>query len=132
MGVIFWFSSRTADESNSQSSAILEFLIKLFGDGAFTDFIVRKCAHCLEFTGLSLLFSAAFCFTRGNANPIYAIACTSAYAVTDEVHQLFVEGRSCQVSDWVIDTCGGLIGAASFLIILFIIKKVIDRSAKEL
>ena len=36
----------------------------------------------------------------------------SLYAATDEFHQLFVEGRSCQLTDWGIDTCGVIAGAA--------------------
>lgn len=124
MGLIFYFSSRTADESAEQSGMILEFVTKIFGDGAVTNFIVRKSAHCLEFTGLALLFNIALCIQRsGKIMPLGAIAFTSLYAVTDEIHQLFVEGRSCQISDWAIDTAGAVLGTIAFLIIYFAIIK---------
>ena len=37
---------------------------------------------------------------------------TTAYAGTDELHQLFVPGRSGQVSDVLLDSAGALIGLA--------------------
>jgi VanZ family protein len=38
-----------------------------------------------------------------------------AYAVTDEVHQLFVSGRSGEVRDILIDTIAGALGIALYL-----------------
>lgn len=130
MGVIFWLSSRTAEESDAQSSAIVELITRLFGDGAVTSFIVRKSAHFLEFTGLCLLFNIALHQTKKKPLPILSIALTSAYAITDEVHQLFIEGRSCQFSDWLIDSCGAILGAAAFMLILHFIRKHYEKKVK--
>ena len=55
MAVIFWLSSRTADESAAQSGVIVEWIIKHFGDNGVTDFIVRKSAHFCEYIGLCFL-----------------------------------------------------------------------------
>lgn len=130
MGIIFWLSSRTADESAAQSGAILQWLIHIFGDNLFTDFIVRKLAHCLEFTGLCVLFNLAFYQTRKKTMLLISIACTSLYAATDEFHQLFVEGRSCQFTDWIIDSCGAILGAIGFLILYKIICRIVQKNAK--
>lgn len=127
MAVIFWLSSRTAEESSAQSGAILDFLIDIFGENVFTVFIVRKSAHCLEFTGLSLLFNISLYFTKDRPMYLYATAFTSLYAVTDELHQLFVEGRSCQLGDWAIDTGGAVLGTIGFLVIFHIFKYVHNR-----
>lgn len=123
MGVIFWLSSRTATESSEQSGVIVEFLRKIFGDNVLTDFVVRKSAHCLEFTGLSFLFNLSLYVTKNKPSFVFAVMLTSIYAATDEFHQLFVEGRSCQITDWAIDTAGAILGALGFLVILSIIKK---------
>lgn len=123
MGVIFWLSSRTATESSAQSEIIVEILKRIFGDNVFTDFIVRKSAHCLEFTGLSFLFNLSLYVTKNNPSYFFAVILTSIYAATDEFHQLFVEGRSCQITDWAIDTAGAILGALGFFVILLIIKK---------
>ncbi len=120
MGVIFWLSSRTADESSQQSDEILKLLISIFGDNIFTTFIVRKSAHFLEYTGLCFLFNISLFATKRRPLYIYAVLFTSLYAVTDEVHQLFVEGRACKVTDWAIDTSGAILGAVVFAVIYLI------------
>lgn len=131
MGVIFYFSSRTAEESASQSSWLLEFITSIFGNNGFSDFIVRKSAHFLEFTGLCVLFNSSFYFTKEKKQVLLSIVCTSLYAATDEIHQLFVEGRSCELRDWAIDTAGAITGAIGFLIVYYIIKFIIDKKQKK-
>lgn len=138
MGVIFWMSSHTAIESSKQSDGILLMLIKLFGDKADqfynalkfigdATFLIRKSAHLLEFTGLCFLFNIAWLQTKKKRMVIVSTICTSAYAITDELHQLFVEGRSCELRDWAIDTLGAFIGAIGFIAIYSIIKGIIKN-----
>jgi VanZ family protein len=127
MAVIFWLSSRTADESALQSGAVLEWLINHFGDNIFTDFIVRKLAHFLEFTGLCLLFNIALYQTKKRKMLIPATVFTSFYAITDEVHQLFVDGRSCQFSDWAIDTAGAILGTIAFAVLFAIANRLLSK-----
>lgn len=132
MSLIFYFSSRTADESSAQSGFFVELFRRLLPSSAVTDFIVRKAAHFLEFTGLSLLFSLALYNQTGSLKTPFAIAFTSIYAATDEIHQIFVAGRACRISDWGIDTAGAVLGAALFIVIIKIIciarTKPIDRN----
>ncbi len=129
MCAIFYFSSRTATESTVQSSAVLEFFKRIFGESFITktDLIVRKCAHFLEFTGLGLLFALALFAQLSKPKTALAILFTSLYAITDEVHQIFVEGRACRVYDWAIDTAGAALGAFAFLIFFMIIRKIINK-----
>lgn len=130
MGIIFWLSGRTADESASQSSSVLQWLTNLFGDNIFTEFIVRKAAHCLEFTGLCVLVNLAFLQTYKKLMSLPSVLFTSLYAATDEIHQLFVEGRSCQLTDWMIDTLGAVIGAVSFILLYQFFKHIMTKKAK--
>ena len=131
MGVIFWFSSRTATESTGQSNVFVEWLESLFGKNEIWVFIVRKSAHCLEFTGLAVLLSLALYFTRGKISYIISLLIASAYAVTDEVHQTFVEGRSCELRDWAIDTVGALLGIIGFYVLYKIIQAIINKKRKQ-
>ena len=73
------------------------------------------------------MFNVALYYTRGKVSPILSTILTSLYAVTDEVHQIFVEGRSCELRDWAIDTAGALIGTIGFLTIYAIIKKAVQK-----
>ena len=45
------------------------------------------------------------------------------YAVSDEIHQGFVDGRTPKVLDVGIDTLGGLAGAGFILIIWLIVRR---------
>ena len=40
----------------------------------------------------------------------------SAFGVLDELHQLFIPGRSAEVSDWMMDTTGSATGIVGFML----------------
>lgn len=46
-----------------------------------------------------------------------------AYGCTDEYHQRFVEGRSCDAMDLIADTLGGLIGGSVYVLIVKILNR---------
>ena len=127
MGAIFYFSSRPATQSAGQSSVVTLFLQRLFHTEAITEHMVRKAAHFTEFTGLGFLTNSAVYFTKHKRNLAIGIAIGSAYAATDEIHQIFVDGRSCQFTDWALDTLGVITGALIFLILHLIIRKIIEH-----
>lgn len=132
MGVIFWLSARSAKESAMQSSILLDWIRSVFGDGAVTDFIVRKCAHLLEFTGLCFLFNIALYFTKNKPCVFLSVLFTSLYAVTDELHQHFVPGRSCELRDWAIDSAGAILGTIMFAVFLLVFSQFKKNRAKKI
>jgi VanZ family protein len=69
------------------------------------DTILRKLAHLAEYAVLGVLLDRAL-----RRQLVVAVALASLYAVTDEVHQLFVEGRHGSPIDAGIDTLGALLG----------------------
>jgi VanZ family protein len=68
------------------------------------DLVLRKLAHLAEYALLGLLLA------RWVRRPGVALTLAAAYAVTDEVHQTFVEGRHGAPLDVGIDTLGALAG----------------------
>lgn len=56
--------------------------------------------------------------------PAMACALSSVYGVTDEFHQIFTPGRSCDPVDWAVDTVAAAIGA---LICYFVLKALRKR-----
>ena len=127
MGLIFFFSAQSADESAMQSNFILDFLNKIFKNAELTDFIVRKTAHFSEFALLCFLFNWSFYFTKGKTQRLLSLGLTSLYAASDELHQMLSEGRACQLRDWAIDTAGAAFGLLAFFILLLIIQKINSR-----
>ena len=71
------------------------------------DLVLRKCAHMTEYAILAVLL------LRATGAASWAFALTVAYAVTDEVHQLFVRGRHGSPVDVAIDALGALAGLAA-------------------
>ncbi len=91
-GVIFAFSS-----------------VPSLGTGLGTwDLVLRKLAHVSEYAILGLLLA------RAVRRPGVALALAAGYAVTDEVHQTFVEGRHGAPLDVGIDTLGALVGVCAW------------------
>lgn len=142
MGIIFSFSSDNSIASTEKSDSVIiktvEFFLGRSLDEAeretWTDYLVfpvRKGAHfflyfvlgilmislCQEFFGIiyyRVLFLAVFL--------------SFLYACSDEIHQLFVAGRSGQFIDVVLDTFGSIVG---ILVYQFIYNKVKRRKKYE-
>ena len=116
MIIIFVFSNQPAVISDGNSQTIIKIFRALginlngfFGDLA--DFAVRKSAHFLEYLFFSLLIYNACRETYSISKSIFiALGLVFFYAGTDEIHQLFVQGRTGRFRDVLIDTSGGATG----------------------
>lgn len=144
---IFNMSAETAEESSNTSGGLTLAVIKLFYPD-FDEFaverqqqisnifsiIVRKSAHFSIYTALGMSLCAGM-HTYKNLNKrlkiLLPIIISAAYAVTDEVHQLFVSGRSCEINDMLIDTSGATLGAFAVLLIVIIAKKIIKNKESK-
>ena len=91
---------------------------------------VRKAAHAIEYIplGFSLcgfflcLLSEKSASTRKCA--LLALLCVVLYAASDELHQLFVDGRSCQATDVAIDTVGTMVGILLLLCLSTLFRRI--------
>jgi VanZ family protein len=72
------------------------------------DLLLRKLAHAVEFAILGALL------LRALAREAPALALGVAYAVSDEVHQMFVSGRRGSAWDVLIDAAGVALGVAAW------------------
>lgn len=127
---IFTMSSFGSDSSNAQSSQIIQVLHQVFPnlssrtsglDASTLAFIVRKTAHFTEYAILGILFYFFYSQTLPQKNGlqlfVLAILSSFLYACTDEIHQLFVPGRSGQFTDVLVDTLGAFCGCLLLLAI---------------
>ena len=130
MGVIFMFSAQVSDESKSSSnkvtSAVVNTVISIKKENISEEkrqkiiedktFIVRKSAHFTEYFILGLIL-ILYLQTKEKLTTKYiilAIIFCVLYATSDEIHQLFVDGRSCKIIDILIDTCGSSLAIIGF------------------
>lgn len=120
MAIIFAFSAQSGEASQAVSDDLTTFL----GLPLSVVRLIRKSAHFLEFTGLAVLVYNALYRTCGTAKPLISFALTAAYAATDEIHQLFVEGRACRLFDLFVDSCGAATGIAVLSLLILIYKKL--------
>lgn len=124
---IFLMSSANGETSSAMSNSLLMRIIELTGLDISSHFI-RKAAHFSEFAALSFLLSnAVFATFNTKKSTLIAFPLACLYAVTDELHQLFSDGRACSVKDMLIDSSGALLGAIIFSLIILIYIKNIER-----
>lgn len=135
MGLIFFFSSQPAGDSKELSTGVTEVILSVVeavapdSDLFVENFhhLVRKNAHFLIYFVLGMLVVRAFRFSgiRGKKGIVLALALCVVYAISDELHQLFVPGRGAQVKDVLIDSTGAFVG-----IIIYSWLKGLRRSSK--
>ena len=129
MGIIFFFSNQKAIASNNISDGIIDKIViktySVFKNDVSTiekEFIkkyftrpIRKLGHFVVYFILGILvFFTLKSYNIKLSLTYYAILICCIYASSDEFHQLFIPGRSCQISDVVLDTF-----SSSFSILLF-------------
>lgn len=140
MAVIFIFSSMSGEESNAESKKIIKHVVeektvdtsaevtnsnnqnivtKQKKSNAIDNIIdqlnkiLRKFAHASIYFVLSIFVMNFIFQIKQDRKFIYyiiAIFVCLVYACTDEFHQLYVDGRTGQFSDTLIDTAGAGIG----------------------
>lgn len=81
---------------------------------ALTTRLSDKVLHFVAYGTLAALLRAALATPRRAPwrALLLAVVLASLYGASDEWHQWFVPGRSCDVRDWVADTLGAAAGAA--------------------
>ena len=114
LAVIFWHSSMPAAVSNSESLGVLSVLQTVFP--WLTNHLVRKMAHFSAFALLGVLWTGTFRSAK-NFTLFKPLGLCLLAAVTDETIQLFVTGRSGQLSDVWLDFSGVLFGTVLFWLI---------------
>ena len=122
--MIFYFSSQDGAKSHDVSAGLLQYilmfasflpvkLLRFFtGVCKSYEFFLRKAAHFTEYLILALLFYKAMVASSVNVKKSFAATFVFCflYAISDEVHQIFVPGRAFAIRDILIDTLGAALG----------------------
>lgn len=143
-GLIFFMSSMNTNEPNGNSKTIIndvvEKAVETTNGLGITDkhpsenkmnqvieklnYPLRKVAHASEYFIFTILILIALknSGVKGNKKFIIALVICFIYACTDEYHQTFVNGRTGQFSDTLIDTFGGFISCLMYTFMMKISK----------
>lgn len=139
MVFIFSHSAKNSEQSSKASGdvvkTVLSIVVKDFKDLPEAEqqkavdslqFIVRKSAHFSVYSALGFL-----CFLAMNTynvklktKLISALSISLLYAISDEIHQLFVPGRAGQIRDVFIDFSGALVGTLLTWALVIITRKI--------
>lgn len=119
-GFIFFMSAHTGNDLDNGSGFVAAIkkqiqmlLTPLFGPD--TD-IASVLGHFCEYVVLGMLLAHALHWPLAQGTLfICALALGSLYGMTDELHQIFVPGRVCDVADWITDTLGCATGIGGYL-----------------
>ncbi|WP_152656713.1 VanZ family protein [Oceanobacillus sp. CFH 90083] len=127
MVLIFYLSHQPAAVSNELSSGITEMIVNTLEKLASSfqlnigelHHIVRKNAHFFAYfiLGVLVLNGLRRSGVYGKKGVGIALLICILYAITDEVHQLFIPGRSGEITDVLIDSAGASVGMAVYLVI---------------
>ena len=124
--LIFSFSNQTGDNSNISSSRVLDFINKLFSinlyNYEYSMLIIRKLAHMFLYFILYLLSYFFFKSLKSKKVFLFSFIFCLIYAISDEVHQLFIIERSFGLIDILIDMIGSFISFCFIKLSLKIIK----------
>ena len=124
MIVIFMFSNQNATKSESTSDKVASTVIdtvEVVTKEEITEdkketliednrFVVRKTAHFTLYFILGLLAYLTLSSYSIKKIVIFSILFCFLYACSDEIHQMFLDGRTGKILDVFIDTIGSVVG----------------------
>ena len=145
MWQIFSFSHQKASVSLEQSGGVTESIMGAVSD-TFDELpqkdketvidqlqqLIRKSAHLIIYFALGFLSCNMFYSfkIRMIKSGIIGLILSVGYAISDEIHQHFIPGRACALSDMAIDSAAALSGIIVFAAVVLFIMAVI-RKIKE-
>ena len=126
---IFFRSMQNADTSEQESGTFVNLINRLLCslriDYVVSDHMIRKTAHFTEYTvlGVFLCVTMSLYLHKRAAALFGALGAGIVVAVCDELIQLSSAGRSCQLSDVLLDSSGVLCGALIVFGVIWLITR---------
>ena len=128
MTLVFYLSNQISDESSKLSGGITKAILNFFNvlegktleQQSAIETIIRKLAHYSIYAlgGILILLHVNLYKIKTNKKVIISWLIGTVYAITDEIHQLFVPGRSGEIRDVCLDSLGVITGIVIMLLIL--------------
>lgn len=133
MILVFYLSNQVADESSQLSGGLTRKILeavhmldeKTIEQQEIIETVVRKLAHFFLYAlgEILILLHINLYKITGKRKILTSWIIGTAYAIIDELHQLFVPGRSGEIRDVCIDSLGVIIGVVIIILVFKIIKR---------
>lgn len=117
MVLIFFFSAQSAQESDFLSKGIGKMLLEWFPSLSSMvtlselNHCLRKMAHFVIYLALGICLTLASGRQRKLPPVVLSILIGAVFAASDEVHQIFSDGRGAMIQDVFLDTFGVAVGS---------------------
>ena len=139
--IIFMFSSENGEKSGNTSRNVVKNIIEIIPSTKNlsneekeniienSQLLVRKLAHFSIYAILAFnVIGYIGTYNIENKKQIIlALIICIIYAISDEIHQNFSEGRACSIIDVGIDTCGSIFG----ILIMKIGSKITNKKVEK-
>lgn len=141
MAVIFYFSSQQGEGSGNTSRKVCEIIVDIIDiQDKYTEAekerlieviepAIRKIAHYTIYAiGGIVIANCVYQYSNKEKTLIGISTMVGIlYAISDEIHQLMVSGRSGNVRDVLIDSLGVITGIIFFLLLKEITTRVVSK-----
>ncbi len=124
MAIIFKLSAQPGEQSNLPSTKVTTITVSLATlfrtdvNVLTLNHFIRKCAHFLAYLvlGIIVLFAMRRIGLMGKQGIGFTLLLCISYAITDELHQAFVPGRTPKLLDVLIDSSGASLGISIYVL----------------
>lgn len=140
--LVFALSNQTKRTSESLSMKVTNLVIKMMPEERQIEYeesytktmglnvLIRKITHFMLYLSGGVVITM---FVTMSKMSMFKIVCVSTvfgvlYACTDEMHQLFIQGRGAEVRDVLIDGMGFIFGEIIVIMICIRKKKKLEKS----
>lgn len=146
MITIFLFSNQQGNASSVTSNKVTKEIIEIMPSTKHLEEnqkkeivkkvnpIMRKIAHYTIYLigGILLMFFISTIVQSEKKSVLYSILIGFIYAITDEIHQMFMDGRTAKITDVFIDTLGVITGVIIFITVSKIIYYIKSKDNKSI
>lgn len=141
---IFMFSHQGGEQSSSTSQGTVRIVLENIIPNHLTENekeeiiqkiepFIRKLAHyAVYIIGGILIYSFMNTFSMTMKRSfLFSQIIGTGYAITDELHQYFIPGRSAQISDILLDAFGVLTGIIMMILLQALYNKIKNKKSRK-
>lgn len=146
MITIFLFSNQQGNASSVTSNKVTKEIIEIIPSTKHLEEnqkkeivkkvnpIMRKIAHYTIYLigGILIMFFISTIVQSEKRGVLYSVLIGFIYAITDEIHQMFMDGRTAKITDVLIDTLGVITGVVIYITIKTIIYRIKSKDNKNI